>query len=170
MFGHLISYERPTFFFLFMQTPYLTKQGLANVQAELDELKNIKRPEATKRIEEAKALGDLSENAEYHDAKEALGMIEGRVFELEEVLKTYQLIDESGTDTKKVRIGSTVVVLVNGKEKTYTIVGSSEADPLAGKISNESPLGLALLNALVGGSVSVQTPAGPTVYKVLSIA
>ena len=153
-----------------MQTPYLTKQGLANIQAELLALKSHKRSEATKRIEEAKALGDLSENAEYHDAKEVLGMIEGRIFELEEVLKTYQLIDESGTATKKVRIGSTVVLQVNGKQKTYMIVGSSEADPLTGKISNESPLGQALLSAAVGDAVSVQTPGGQTVYKVLSIA
>ncbi len=153
-----------------MQTPYLTKQGLANIHAELQELKTHKRSEATKRIEEAKALGDLSENAEYHDAKEVLGMIEGRIFELEEVLKTYQLIDESGVASKKVRIGSTVVVVVNGKEKSYMIVGSSEADPLTGKISNESPLGQALLSASAGDSVSVQTPGGQTVYKVLSIA
>lgn len=152
-----------------MSMHYLTPQGLQKLQSELVDLKQNKRTEATKRIAEAKAMGDLSENAEYDMAKEFQALIEGRIFEIEEVLKGYQLIDESG-DTKKVRIGSTVVVQVNGKEKTYVIVGSNEADPMSGRISNESPLGQALLNVAPGKSVSVTTPAGEMVYKVVSIS
>lgn len=148
---------------------YLTPQGLQKLQEELADLKLNKRTEATKRIAEAKAMGDLSENAEYDMAKEFQALIEGRIFEIEEVLKGYQIIDESG-DTKKVRIGSTVLVQVNGKEKSYVIVGSNEADPVSGRISNESPLGQALLSVAPGTSVSVTTPAGEMVYKVVSIS
>ncbi len=154
----------------FSMTPYLTPQGLQNLETELKELKTIKRAEATARIEEAKSLGDLSENAEYHDAKEAQAFIEGRIFEIEDVLKSYVLIEETGGVAKKVRVGSTVKTLVNGKEKTYTIVGSNEADPATGKISNESPLGQALLALNVDDQVNVETPAGVAVYKIVSIA
>ncbi len=152
-----------------MSISYLTPQGLEKLQEELDFLKTKKRPEAIKRIDEAKSMGDISENAEYDDAKEAQSMIEQRIFEIEEMLKNYQIIDDV-TDGKKVRVGSTVVVEVNGKEKTYSIVGSNEADPLAGKISNESPLGQGLLGLAPGKSVSVKTPAGDMVYKVVSIS
>lgn len=152
-----------------MYTPYLTKQGLANLQQELEELKLVKRPQAIKRIDEAKSMGDISENAEYDDAKEALAMLEARVFEIEETLKTYQLIEETG-DAKKVRVGSKVVVEANGKEKTLTIVGSSEADPLSGKISNESPIGRALLGCAPKDVAPVETPAGRVMYKVVSIS
>ncbi len=152
-----------------MSISYLTPQGLEKLQEELDFLKTKKRPEAIKRIDEAKSMGDISENAEYDDAKEAQSMIEQRIFEIEEMLKNYQLIEDV-TDGKKVRVGSTVVVEVNGKEKTYSIVGSNEADPVAGKISNESPLGQGLLGLTPGKSVSVKTPAGDTVYKVVSIS
>ncbi len=152
-----------------MSISYLTPQGLEKLQEELDFLKTKKRPEAIKRIDEAKSMGDISENAEYDDAKEAQSMIEQRIFEIEEMLKSYQLIEDV-TDGKKVRVGSTVVVEVNGKEKTYSIVGSNEADPVAGKISNESPLGQGLLGLTPGKSVSVKTPSGDTVYKVVSIS
>ncbi len=152
-----------------MSISYLTTQGLEKLREELALLKTQKRPDAIKRIEEAKAMGDLSENAEYDDAKEAQDMIEQRIFQLEEMLKSYQLIDDV-TDSKKVRVGSTVVVEVNGKEKTYVIVGSNEADPVTGKISNESPLGQALLSLTPGKTVSVKTPAGETMYKVVSIS
>lgn len=148
---------------------YLTKQGLAQLQQELEELKNVKRPQAIKRIEEAKAMGDLSENAEYDDAKESQAIIEARIFEIEETLKNYQLIDET-SDSKKVRIGSTVKVEVNGKEKVLTIVGSNEADPLSGKISNESPIGRALLGCAPKDEVPVETPVGRVMYKIVSIS
>lgn len=148
---------------------YLTPQGLQKLQEELADLKSNKRVDATKRIAEAKAMGDLSENAEYDMAKEFQALIEGRIFEIEDVLKGYQIIDEGG-DNKKVRIGSTVLVEVKGKEKTFVIVGSNEADPVTGRISNESPLGQALLGTHPGNTVSVQTPAGEMVYKVVSIS
>ena len=160
---------RNRFLFLFM-TQYLTKQGLKNLQNELHENKTVKRPEATKRIEEAKSLGDLSENAEYHEAKEVQAMIEGRIFEIEDILKNYLLIEEDVAPSKKVRVGSTVHLLLNGKERVYTIVGSNEANPLAGTISNESPIGQALLGNSVKDDVSVSTPAGTHVYKIVSIS
>ncbi len=152
-----------------MHMHYLTPQGLAQLQQELEELKLVKRPQTIKRIEEAKAMGDLYENAEYDDAKEAQAMVEARIYEIDEILKSYQLIDDAA-GAKKVRVGSTVRLDVQGKERTYTIVGSNEADPLAGKISNESPIGRALLGIAPGESVKVQTPGGETVYKIVSIS
>ena len=152
-----------------MHMQYLTSQGLVQLQQELEELKLVKRPQTIKRIEEAKAMGDLSENAEYDDAKEAQAMVEARIYEIDEILKNYQLIDDAA-GAKKVRVGSTVRLDVQGKERTYTIVGSNEADPLAGRISNESPIGQALLGAAPGESVKVQTPGGETVYKIVSIS
>ncbi len=148
---------------------YLTSQGLIQLQQELEELKNVKRPQTIKRIEEAKAMGDLSENAEYDDAKEAQAMVEARIYEIDEILKNYQLIDDAA-GAKKVRVGSTVKLEVQGKERVYTIVGSNEADPVSGKISNESPIGRALIGAAPGEKVNVQTPAGEMVYKIVSIS
>ena len=153
-----------------MSISYLTAQGLQKLRDELDDLKLNQRPEAIKRIDEAKSMGDISENAEYDEAKDAQAQIERRIFEIEEMLKSYQLIDDAGGDTKKVRVGSTVVVEVNGKEKAFVIVGSNEADPAAGKISNESPIGLALIGAKPGAKVMVKTPAGETMYKIVSIS
>ncbi len=152
-----------------MHMHYLTPQGLTQLQQELEELKLVKRPQTIKRIEEAKAMGDLSENAEYDDAKEAQAMVEARIYEIDEILKSYQLIDDAA-GAKKVRVGSTVHLDVQGKERTYTIVGSNEADPVAGRISNESPIGRALLGVAPGESVKVQTPGGETVYKIVSIS
>lgn len=152
-----------------MHMQYLTSQGLSQLRQELEELKNVKRPQTIKRIEEAKAMGDLSENAEYDDAKEAQAMVEARIYEIEEIFKNYQLIDDAA-GSKKVRVGSTVKLEVNGKERIYTIVGSNEADPLSGKISNESPIGRSLLGAAPGEKVTVQTPSGETVYKIVSIS
>lgn len=137
------------------------------MKSELHELKTVKRRELANRIEEAKALGDLSENAEYHEAKDALGFVEGRILEIEDLLKNAVIFEaQQGGNA---RIGSTVSVRVNGKEKDYTIVGSNEADPVAGKISNESPIGAALLGTSKGQKVTVQTPAGTSVYEVLEI-
>jgi transcription elongation factor GreA len=154
-----------------MHVNYLSAEGLKKLQEELVELKTVKRREAAERIEVAKSLGDLSENAEYHEAHEAATMIEGRIFEIEEMLKNVQLFDEAkSTGSTKVRVGTTVTVEINGKERVFTIVGSNEADPLAGKISNESPIGQALLGSTVGQSVSVRTPVGENVYKIVRIA
>lgn len=151
------------------QIQYMSAEGLEKLKQELHELKTVKRRELVSRIEAAKALGDLSENAEYHEAKDALGFVEGRILEIEDLLKNVEVIEEGGTTTGIVRVGSTVTVTVNGKQKTYTIVGSSEADPVAGLISNESPIGSALLGAKAGQTVDVATPAGRTSYRVVEV-
>jgi transcription elongation factor GreA len=148
---------------------YVSADGLARLEQELRELKNVGRREGAARIEAAKALGDLSENAEYHEAKEAMALIEGRIMELENIIKDAAVIEEQVGVKGVVSVGSTVKVSVNGKEKTYMIVGSNEADPLTGKISNESPIGSALLGAKVGEQVEVETPAGINVYHILTV-
>ncbi len=148
---------------------YLTPEGLAKIKEELTYLKTKRSRELADRIDAAKALGDLSENAEYHEAKDALGMVMGRVREIEEMLKNVSVI-EPGGGGETVEVGTTVTVEVNGKSREYTIVGSSEADPIAGRISNESPIGQAFMGHKVGDSVSVETPAGNVVYAIKKIA
>ncbi len=145
---------------------YMSAEGIEKLKEELSELKTVKRRELAKRIEEAKAMGDLSENAEYHEAKDALGFIEGRILEIEDVMKNVAVIENENGEEGIVRVGSTVVTEVKGKEKTFIIVGSNEADPLSGKISNESPIGEALIGKRAGEEVRVETPGGVTVYKV----
>ncbi|MCC7522298.1 transcription elongation factor GreA [Candidatus Uhrbacteria bacterium] len=149
-------------------TQYVSPEFLEKLKDELKDLKTNKRRELANRIEEAKALGDLSENAEYHEAKDALGFVEGRIMEIESILKDMVIV-ENEKGASNVRIGTTVKVMVNGKPKSFQIVGSNEADPLAGKISNESPIGSALMGAKAGDKVSVSTPGGTTVYEVLEI-
>ncbi|MDP3793155.1 MAG: transcription elongation factor GreA [Candidatus Uhrbacteria bacterium] len=149
---------------------YMSAEGLEKLQQEFHQLKTVARREAAFRIETAKALGDLSENAEYHEAKDHLAFIEGRIMELDEMLKNVALIEEERGAKGVVRVGSTIVVNVDGKEKTFTIVGSSEADPTTGKISNESPIGSALLGAKLKETVLVTTPKGETEYVIVSIS
>jgi len=151
------------------QLQYVSAEGLERLKQELHELKTIKRREAAGRIEVAKALGDLSENAEYHEAKDALALLENRIYEVELIVKDAQVIEDQTAKKGVVQVGSTVVVEVRGQTKTFTIVGSNEAEPAAGKISNESPIGLALLGAKVGEMVDVSTPAGVIEYRVVSI-
>lgn len=154
--------------FISMAVNYLSPEGKQKLEQERVELKARSR-ELAKRVDEARAQGDLSENAEYHEAKDALGLCLGRMAEIDEVLKNVQIFEQETGTHDRVSIGTTVVVSVNGKEKTFAIVGSNEADPLQGKISNESPIGSALLGARVGESVSVQTPNGITDYSVIRI-
>lgn len=149
---------------------YVSKDRLEALQVELHDLKSVKRREVADRIESAKALGDLSENAEYHEAKDEMIALETHIFQLEELLKNVRIIEEGGSSDGAVRVGSSVTVEVNGKQKAFHIVGSNEADPLSGKISNESPIGSALLGTKPGDKVPVTTPAGVTVYLVKSIA
>lgn len=151
------------------QVQYVSAEGLERLKQELHELKTVKRREAAGRIEVAKALGDLSENAEYHEAKDALALLENRVFEIEQTLKDVQLIEDQGAKTGVIHVGSTVVVEVRGQNKTFTIVGSNEAEPASGKISNESPIGIALLGAKAGEVVDVATPAGTVEYRVVKV-
>lgn len=148
---------------------YLTSDGLDKLKVELKQLKTVKRKEIALRIQEAKELGDLSENAEYAEAKSEQGFIEGRIIELENILKNAVVIsdDKSGDEVK---IGSTIVIKIDGAEKSLTIVGSNEANPANGLISNESPLGQALLGHKVGDLVEVKVPAGLVEYKIISIS
>lgn len=148
---------------------YLTPQGLEDLKKELENLKNFKIPDIANRIDEAKQHGDLSENAEYHQAKEEMAWAQGRRQEVE------YLIDHSEvmvTPTQKqvvVGVGSTIIVKTNNKTKTYTIVGPQEVDPLQGKISNESPLGMSFIGHKVGDELSINTPAGKQIYEILEL-
>ncbi len=150
-----------------MNTVFITKEGYDKLKKELDELKNVRRKEVAERIEIAKDMGDLSENAEYHEAKDEQGFIEGRIAELEVMLPNAVIIEHNQDGC--VGVGNTVRVSANGKEKEYTIVGASEADPLAGRISNESPLGKAFLGKCKGDTVEVSVPSGKMIYTILSV-
>ena len=146
----------------------LTEDGLKKLQDELKVLKEERRKEVIERIQEAVSHGDLSENADYAQAKEEQAFIEGRIQELEEMVKNAEIIAHS-SNKNIVSIGSTVVVKVNDKEFKYTIVGANEANPAAGKISNESLVGRALLGAKRGDKVTVESPAGKTGYEITNI-
>ncbi len=146
----------------------LTNDGLKKLQEELRQLKEERRKEIIERIQEAISHGDLSENADYAQAKEEQAFIEGRIQELEDMVKNAEIITHA-TDHNSVSIGSTVTVKINGKEIQYTIVGSNEANPAAGKISNESIVGKALLGAKVSQTIEVETPSGKNEYSVVSI-
>ncbi len=149
---------------------YLSAEKLEQLKQELQDLKTTGRREVASRIETAKALGDLSENAEYHEAKDEMALLEGRIHEIETILKNVAVIEEEKGASGVVRVGSTVEVEVRGSRKTFTIVGSNEADPTVGRISNESPIGSALLGAKAGTSVDVKTPAGTMTYDILSVS
>lgn len=151
------------------QVNYVSADGLERLKVELHELKSVKRREAAARIESAKALGDLSENAEYHEAKEAMALLEGRIMEIENLLKDAAIIEDQVGVKGVVSVGSTVKVEVNGKQKTFMIVGSNEADPMAGKISNESPIGSSLLGAKLGEVIDVETPGGTMQYRIVEV-
>ncbi|HUT21907.1 MAG TPA: transcription elongation factor GreA [Candidatus Bipolaricaulota bacterium] len=148
--------------------PVLTPDGLEKIKKELDYLKNKKRREISEKIEKAKELGDLSENAEYHEAKDEQGMVEARIKELEGLLKSAVVSEASGSK-EEVGVGSEVVVKSKFGEQTYKIVGYNEANPSAGFISNESPLGSAFLGKRKGQVVEVEVPAGVISYEIIEI-
>jgi len=150
-------------------THYFSQEGLEKLKAELHELKTVRVREVSARIEAAKALGDLKENAEYSSAKDEMGFVQGRMREIEEILKDVQIIKE-GESSGTVRIGSTVEVESRNGKRTFKIVGSAEADPAAGLISNESPMGRAFLGQAAGDEVDVQTPGGTISYSILKIS
>ncbi|MBI2054889.1 MAG: transcription elongation factor GreA [Candidatus Sungbacteria bacterium] len=147
---------------------YISSEGLEKLKNELQELKTTVRKDIAERIESAKQLGDLSENAEYQEAKDAQSQNEARIAELEDILREVVIISENHR-TDIVDIGSTVLVATPEGEMTYTIVGSEEADPKAGKISNESPLGRAFLGKKRGEEAEVRAPAGVQVYTIRDI-
>lgn len=149
----------------------VTKEGLKKLEEELKYLKETRRKEVAARIKEAISYGDLSENAEYEESKNEQAFVEGRILELEEKIKHAQIIDEKHKGARTVQLGTKVVVRnVKGKEKEeYVIVGSTEADPLNHKISNESPIGNALLDKQVGDVVKIFVPAGVVEYEILKL-
>ena len=151
------------------KTTYISKDGLDKLRAELDEMVAVRRPEIAQRIHDAKEHGDLSENAEYEDAKNEQAFTEGRIQTLEAMIKNATLIDEH-TSTDHVQIGSTVKVKGDDGPETFLIVGSAEAKPAQGRISNESPVGRALLGKKKGDKVTIAVPAGDMHYKVVSIS
>lgn len=148
---------------------YLTNEGLENLKSELDELKNVRRPEVIEALKEARALGDLSENAEYDAARNEQAVIENRIKEIEVMLENATIITDVKTD--KVGIGNKVTIeYVDDNEKEeYFIVGSKEADPFANKISNESPIAKAILGFKVGDTRSVDSPNGSYDVKIVEI-
>lgn len=149
----------------------LTAEGLEKLEGELDYLKNVKRKEVAERIKTAIEFGDISENSEYDDAKNEQAFLEARIAALERNLRKVRLIDEDEIAIDQVNIGTTVRVkdLEYGDELEYTLVGSPEANPMAGRISDESPIGKALMGQQVGAVVQVEVPAGTLKYEVLDI-
>jgi transcription elongation factor GreA len=147
---------------------YISKDGLEKLRHELEENVSLRRPEIAQRIHDAKEHGDLTENAEYEDAKNEQAFVEGRIQTLEALIKNATIIDEhQGND--HVAIGSTVKVSGPDGKQSFTIVGSTEARPTEGRISNESPVGRALLGRRKGDTVQVQVPAGDIAYKIDAI-
>lgn len=152
-----------------MNEQIISQEGYDKIKDELTYLTTVKRREIADRIERAKELGDLSENAEYSEAKDAQALNEGRVIELTNILKNVTVVQNGGSKNE-VLMGSKVTVSdVNGQEKKYTIVSFNEADPLEGKISNESPLGVAFLHHKKGDEVQVVTPRGVAKFKIIKI-
>lgn len=147
---------------------YLSPEGLEKLKKELEELKTVTRRAIAERLESAKALGDLSENAEYQEAKEAQSLNEFKIQELEEMLRDVVLIQKP-SHSNTVQIGSTIEVDSARGREAFTIVGSEEADPVSGKISNESPMGHAFLGASIGDEVRIKTPRGNDMYKIKKI-
>jgi transcription elongation factor GreA len=148
---------------------FLTAEGAAKLRKELEQLKGPGRADIAERLRRAVRQGDLSENADYQNAKEQQAFLEGRILELETLLRNATIVEQKPA-ADRVEVGSTVIVLEQGEVKRkYQIVGAKEADPRAGKISNESPIGKALLGKKVGQSAQAVTPGGPIRFKVLEI-
>ncbi len=146
---------------------YLTKEGLEALRKEHEELTKVKRPEVLERLSQARNQGDLSENAEYTAARDELSFVDGRIDELDELLKQVSLIEDTGKGS--VALGSKVTLKVGSREDIYMVVGEWEADPAEKKISHESPLGKALLGKSEGEKVEVDAPAGKVLYTVVSV-
>lgn len=150
---------------------YITEKGLEELKKEHDELIQIKRPQLVGRLATARDMGDLAENAEYTAARDELAFIDGRIDELEDLLKNPTIIAEKprGRKSKIVNLGSKVTVKTGAKKEVFTIVGEWESNPGEKKISNESPLGKALLGKIVDDNIEIEAPAGKIAYKIISI-
>jgi transcription elongation factor GreA len=154
---------------MFKQTTFLTKEGFEKLKEELDYLRNVRRKEVARRLRLALEEGDITESAEYEDAKNEQAFLEGRILTLETMLKNAVIIDEKST-SEEVRLGSYVTIVEGeGEPETYHIVGSAEADPKSGRISNESPLGRALLGHRLGEEVVVNAPDGILRFRIIEI-
>ena len=147
----------------------ISREGYSKLKEELDHLSTVKRREIADRIEKAKELGDISENAEYSEAKDAQALNDGRIAELMAILKNVTVVENVQASSSSVAMGSTVVVKSKKKKKEYTIVSFNEANPGEGKISNESPLGMAFLGKSKGDEVKVSTPKGEMKYKIVAV-
>lgn len=152
-----------------MNKAQLTKEGLEALKKELEVLVSEKRPKTVDRLANARSQGDLSENSDYQSAKEDLEFLDGRISELEEVIKNAQVVN-GRKNNNQVDLGNTVTLKIDGTKATYSIVGEWEADPTHQKISHTSPLGQALVGKKVGEKVEVEAPAGKVTYEVLSIS
>lgn len=150
------------------QDVQITKKGLETLKKELDGLVNVKRPKLVERLSYARSQGDLAENSDYTYAKEDLEFMDGRISELEEVLKNAKVVLSKGKNGG-VAVGTTVTVKINGDKSVFEIVGEWEADPVNKKISHESPLGKALVGKKVGEKAEVEAPAGKVIYEILEI-
>ncbi len=152
-----------------MKKIQLTQDGFNNLQDELKELQSVKRPATVDRLQKARSMGDLKENNAYQSAKEELGELDGRIMEVEYILNNAEIVTTSTSDLV-ISLGKKVTVDIKGTQKTISIVGEFESDPMNGKISATSPIGLALLSKKVGETVNVITPGGTVPYLILSIA
>lgn len=150
---------------------FLTPEGLKKTEEELEHLRTVRRREVAERIKQALEFGDISENSEYEDAKNEQAFVEGRIITLEKMLRNAKIIDQVDVSINAVSVGSTVKLkdIEFNEDEEFTIVGSAEADPSINKISNQSPVGKALLGKKVGDTVLVQVPAGNIQYKILDI-
>lgn len=144
-----------------------TKDGYKKLESELQELQTTQRPAAVERLQKARAMGDLSENSEYTAAKEELAFVEGRIKEIEELMKRAEVVESQ--PTRGISIGAEVTVEREGREETYSIVGEFEADPVQKKLSATSPIGQALIGKKEGDMVDVEVPAGKIHYKIIKI-
>ncbi|MFS0822603.1 transcription elongation factor GreA [Bacillus sp. 1P02SD] len=149
----------------------MTVEGKQKLEQELEHLKTVKRKEVVERIKIARSFGDLSENSEYDSAKDEQAFVEGRITTIENMIRNAKIIEEDADSAGKVSLGKTVsfIELPDGEEETYTIVGSAEADPFEGKISNDSPIAKSLLGKHVGEKVTVQTPGGDMFVEITKI-
>jgi len=149
---------------------YLTAEGKAELEKELQEMRDIRFPELGRRLKEAVSMGDLKENADYHDTKEKMGVMQGEIYRLEAILRTAVIIENDGS-TDEVRIGSTVTIrdLETKEEERYTIVGPAEANPMVGRISQKSPIGAAMLGRRKKDKVKVETPGGRMTFQIMKI-
>jgi len=150
---------------------FVTREGLEELKKELSDLSDVKRPQVLDRVSQARSMGDLSENSEYTAAREELSLIDGRIEELADIIKSANLIEETHKSGKgaTVVLGSTITVSINGKKEEFALVGEWEADPKNKKISHESPLGKALIGKQIGEKVEVEAPAGKVLYTIVSI-